>query len=40
MKEKRDVAETVLTVIGVIAGILVAAQWTLYYLLTTGVISF
>jgi hypothetical protein len=39
MEEKREPFEAVLTVIGVLAAVLLAAEWTFFYLLTSGIIN-
>jgi len=39
MNEKRDIREIVLTIVGVVVAVLIAAEWTLLYLINSGIIN-
>jgi hypothetical protein len=39
-ENKKDRGETILTIVGIVFGILVVVQWTLFYLIDNGIIKF
>jgi hypothetical protein len=39
-ENKKDKSETALTIVGIIAGVLLVAEWTLYFLINAGVLKF